>query len=724
MDTITKHHDYDMITGLPPPTPPRSVPSPRHLLLTRRGRLTDQNDIAILHLAGHVECAETQLVQLDSIEYSVYDRWLYSEAVVVGWGNTQYQGVAFPHKLRESCLKVMKFSDCEVKYNNKGWIRMGMMCTDPDLPCNDNKGAGRDACQGDSGGPLTIDRGTLPPLQIGVVSWGVGCGTNPGVFTRVASYRFWIEMTAAVPPPMPPSLPPPPPTAAPIPGRGVLVQPASGQLQSMSPICVSPASADAVTSVPTDGAGGGRKGIGVQCCRVLPPPQLSHECTRLRDGVCMPVGLTYNEAFFECKSLGDSWGLCQTTAGCYGCGLHSNPVWTGTECPLSPPPPPRPPPAPPRPPPSPPLPPHPPPAPPAPPSPPPPPPHTPNTVLSPSPPPPPVSMQGPCGLVVADDGRTCMTSPGHPHQFYPDLSACTAANLPPEPLTVDEFDVEMDSAMLCAYDFMVVNGNRFCGTSGPEGVIPEDGTIHWQSDGAGSRPGFRVCWATPLPPVAPPPPLPPPAPPTPPPPPRPPPSPPAAIVSGSGCRLTDGGTCAESESDPASQLYGKDAHCSISRVPGTPLVVLRFDVEVPPTGGECNGDYLTVDGSRFCGSSGPVGIVPRDGTIAWHTDTTIEAAGWKVCWPAIMPYSRPWTPRRFPGMHLVTPGSAEATALIVSRAVTGVVIDTRINITVLTDPATSAIDETVLQDAMADAASSALQRQVALQEASLEGHGV
>jgi len=75
-------------------------------------------------------------------------------------------------------------------------------------------------------------------------------------------------------------------------------------------------------------------------------------------------------------------------------------------------------------------------------------------------------------------------------------------------------------------------------------------------------------------------------------------------------------------------------------------------------------------------------------------------------------------------MHLVTPGSAEATALIVSRAVTGVVIDTRINITVLTDPATSAIDETVLQDAMADAASSALQRQVALQEASLEGHGV
>ncbi|EOD25161.1 hypothetical protein EMIHUDRAFT_206303 [Emiliania huxleyi CCMP1516] len=63
VDTITKHHDYDMIS--------------------------DQNDIAILHLAGHVECAETQLVQLDSIEYSVYDRWLYSEAVVVGWGNTQ-----------------------------------------------------------------------------------------------------------------------------------------------------------------------------------------------------------------------------------------------------------------------------------------------------------------------------------------------------------------------------------------------------------------------------------------------------------------------------------------------------------------------------------------------------------------------------------------------------------------------------------------------------------
>jgi len=48
--------------------------------------------------------------------------------------------------------------------------------------------------QGDSGGPMQIGNGDTW-TQIGVVSWGIGCGKSqyPGVYSRVASLRDWID---------------------------------------------------------------------------------------------------------------------------------------------------------------------------------------------------------------------------------------------------------------------------------------------------------------------------------------------------------------------------------------------------------------------------------------------------------------------------------------------------------------------------------------------------
>ncbi|XP_062554071.1 CUB and peptidase domain-containing protein 1-like [Armigeres subalbatus] len=55
-----------------------------------------------------------------------------------------------------------------------------------------------DTCEGDSGGPIQIERedidGSLVPLIVGVVSYGTPCSNGSlGVYTRVASYRDWIE---------------------------------------------------------------------------------------------------------------------------------------------------------------------------------------------------------------------------------------------------------------------------------------------------------------------------------------------------------------------------------------------------------------------------------------------------------------------------------------------------------------------------------------------------
>ncbi|MFM9108318.1 MAG: S1 family peptidase [Chloroflexota bacterium] len=107
-------------------------------------------------------------------------------ATVAGWGSIRRVGGSagqdpkFPRQLLETSIPVVANGTCERDLRRAGLKNVNLrvaLCAG---------GEHRDSCYGDSGGPLFIEREGAP-VQIGIVSWGIGCGTMrfPGVYTRL-----------------------------------------------------------------------------------------------------------------------------------------------------------------------------------------------------------------------------------------------------------------------------------------------------------------------------------------------------------------------------------------------------------------------------------------------------------------------------------------------------------------------------------------------------------
>jgi len=103
---------------------------------------------------------------------------------VLGFGSTDVKRESKTKKLQYADVKHLDNKSCSIK-NRGDVISRRMICTDG--PYN------RDACQGDSGGPLIkAGKGPNTDVLVGVVSWGYGCGTSPGVYANVADQWLWI----------------------------------------------------------------------------------------------------------------------------------------------------------------------------------------------------------------------------------------------------------------------------------------------------------------------------------------------------------------------------------------------------------------------------------------------------------------------------------------------------------------------------------------------------
>jgi len=139
------------------------------------------NDIALVRLA---KSATSPSVQLD---YSPSAPT--GQGVVAGWGYTSENGKRSP-QLREVIVPFVDTSTCNGPPYN-GMINSQMLCAGTFK---------KDSCQGDSGGPIGIGDGS-GFQQVGIVSFGVGCGRQNtyGVYTRLSEYGDWIAACVTTP---------------------------------------------------------------------------------------------------------------------------------------------------------------------------------------------------------------------------------------------------------------------------------------------------------------------------------------------------------------------------------------------------------------------------------------------------------------------------------------------------------------------------------------------
>jgi secreted trypsin-like serine protease len=146
---------------------------------------TSGNDIALLRLS---EASTYDPIPI--IEPGNFDLWdPGTVATVIGWGDRDRRDTVrnYPVNLYEVTVPIVSNAGCRNAYG-AGYIKTKMLCA------GDLANGGRDSCQGDSGGPLFVPDGGSDIVQVGIVSFGVGCGLRrfPGVYTRLATYRNWL----------------------------------------------------------------------------------------------------------------------------------------------------------------------------------------------------------------------------------------------------------------------------------------------------------------------------------------------------------------------------------------------------------------------------------------------------------------------------------------------------------------------------------------------------
>jgi trypsin len=142
-----------------------------------------RNDLAFIELSEPVLGVEP----IGIVPTQHVDALAGFPATVAGWGALREEGGS-PNRMQEVEVDIDSSARCAQAYpasSRDPFDPETMFCASR---------PGKDSCQGDSGGPIFLEpAGGSAPIQVGVVSWGVGCArpASPGVYTRLDSQKLW-----------------------------------------------------------------------------------------------------------------------------------------------------------------------------------------------------------------------------------------------------------------------------------------------------------------------------------------------------------------------------------------------------------------------------------------------------------------------------------------------------------------------------------------------------
>jgi len=110
------------------------------------------------------------------------------EYVVMGWGQTREDSIQQEQRLHYATVPTVPDGKCAAAYR-----KAGVKLVYDEQLCAGSPGI--DTCQGDSGGPMIGHDKRGDWVQVGIVSWGLGCGRDdyPGVYTQVSTFRPAIK---------------------------------------------------------------------------------------------------------------------------------------------------------------------------------------------------------------------------------------------------------------------------------------------------------------------------------------------------------------------------------------------------------------------------------------------------------------------------------------------------------------------------------------------------
>lgn len=154
-------------------------------------RRTFSNDFALVELEEAIDFEKTGLrpVKLATPKFAEegnQDEGL--DSTVYGFGNIGERQENVAGDLNKVVVPIVSKKDANASAAYNGAV------DDTMLPAGYLAG-GKDSCQGDSGGPLVVFDHQNDPVQVGVVSWGIGCARRNkyGVYSKVSSGFAWIK---------------------------------------------------------------------------------------------------------------------------------------------------------------------------------------------------------------------------------------------------------------------------------------------------------------------------------------------------------------------------------------------------------------------------------------------------------------------------------------------------------------------------------------------------